>query len=238
MAAILASSSFFSSFSRMNSALAFSNAVSAASLSASARRFCSSTCDRECVGFSGNRRSQRTGCEERRRTKSNGSYLEQVALVDELLVTAGQLRTQLAQLPLVLPEQGALVRILVDHSLVLDVLGPGNAWQTARQTFGNRNSYVYGVRDGGAHPRDLRDMQCCLWWNPGVWKTASNAWRFCCKVTHLLANFKVDRLSAKASMAGLIMHIIVVLQLPPKLSSSMRVSLLSRYGMWARSCVA
>lgn len=81
-------------------------------------------------------------------------------------------------------------------------------------------------------------MQCCLWWNPGVWKTASNAWRFCCKVTHLLANFKVDRLSAKASMAGLIMHIIVVLQLPPKLSSSMRVSLLSRYGMWARSCVA
>jgi hypothetical protein len=80
-----------------------------------------------------------------------------VALVDELLVTAGQLRTQLAQLPLVLPEQGALVRILVDHSLVLDVLGPGNAWQTARQTFGNRNTYVYGVCDGGAHPRDLRD---------------------------------------------------------------------------------
>lgn len=53
---------------------------------------------------------------------------------------------------------------------------------------------------------------------------------------HLLANLRVDRLSANASMAGLIMHIMVVLQLPPRLSSRMRVSLLSRYGMWARSC--
>jgi hypothetical protein len=44
---------------------------------------------------------------------------------------------------------------------------------------------------------------------------------------HLLANLRVERLSANASMAGLIMHIMVVLQLPPKLSSNMRVSLLS-----------
>jgi hypothetical protein len=55
----------------------------------------------------------------------------------------------------------------------------------------------------------------------------------CCKAgatsaSHLLANLSVDRLSANASMAGLIMHIMVVLQLPPKLSSRMRVSLLSR----------
>jgi hypothetical protein len=39
---------------------------------------------------------------------------------------------------------------------------------------------------------------------------------------------RVERLSANASMAGLIMHIIVVLQLPPRESSRMRVSLESR----------
>ena len=45
----------------------------------------------------------------------------------------------------------------------------------------------------------------------------------------------VERLSEKASSAGLIMHIIVVLQLPPSESSRMRVSLESRYGMCWRS---
>jgi hypothetical protein len=44
-------------------------------------------------------------------------------------------------------------------------------------------------------------------------------------VPHLLANLSVDRLSAKASMAGLIMQIMVVLQLPPRLSSRILVSL-------------
>mmetsp|Transcript_62364 Transcript_62364/g.167307 ORF Transcript_62364/g.167307 Transcript_62364/m.167307 type:complete len:202 (+) Transcript_62364:376-981(+) len=46
-----------------------------------------------------------------------------------------------------------------------------------------------------------------------------------------LANLSVDSDSGKASSAGEIMAIIVVLQLPPRLSSSMRVSFESRYGM-------
>mmetsp|Transcript_42921 Transcript_42921/g.86774 ORF Transcript_42921/g.86774 Transcript_42921/m.86774 type:complete len:269 (-) Transcript_42921:160-966(-) len=48
------------------------------------------------------------------------------------------------------------------------------------------------------------------------------------------ANFRVLKLSAKASNAGLIMAIMVVRQFPPSESSKMRVSLLSRYGMWLR----
>jgi hypothetical protein len=51
----------------------------------------------------------------------------------------------------------------------------------------------------------------------------------------LFANLSVLRLSANASSAGDTMHIIVVLQLPPRLSSRMRVSLESRYGMCWRS---
>mmetsp|Transcript_20734 Transcript_20734/g.29800 ORF Transcript_20734/g.29800 Transcript_20734/m.29800 type:complete len:215 (-) Transcript_20734:1187-1831(-) len=47
----------------------------------------------------------------------------------------------------------------------------------------------------------------------------------------LLANLRVDKVSAMASSAGDIIAIIVVLQFPPNESSSTRVSLLSRYGM-------
>lgn len=36
-------------------------------------------------------------------------------------------------------------------------------------------------------------------------------------------------------MAGATVHTMVVRQLPPRLSSRMRVSLESRYGMWRRS---
>ena len=43
-----------------------------------------------------------------------------------------------------------------------------------------------------------------------------------------LANLSVESDSTKASSAGEIMAIMVVLQLPPRLSSRMRVSLLSR----------
>ncbi len=48
----------------------------------------------------------------------------------------------------------------------------------------------------------------------------------------LLANFKVDKDSTMASIAGEIMAIIVVLQFPPNESSNIRVSFESRYGMW------
>mmetsp|Transcript_1429 Transcript_1429/g.5628 ORF Transcript_1429/g.5628 Transcript_1429/m.5628 type:complete len:278 (-) Transcript_1429:895-1728(-) len=47
----------------------------------------------------------------------------------------------------------------------------------------------------------------------------------------LLANLSVESDSTNASSAGLIIAIIVVLQLPPRLSSRMRVSLESLYGM-------
>mmetsp|Transcript_35864 Transcript_35864/g.101528 ORF Transcript_35864/g.101528 Transcript_35864/m.101528 type:complete len:285 (+) Transcript_35864:1544-2398(+) len=53
-----------------------------------------------------------------------------------------------------------------------------------------------------------------------------------------LANLSVDSDSGKASSAGEIMHIIVVLQFPPRLSSRMRVSLESRYGMCCRCLVS
>eukprot|EP01033_Poteriospumella_lacustris_P001595 gene1594-gene1749 len=50
-----------------------------------------------------------------------------------------------------------------------------------------------------------------------------------------LANFKVEIVSIIASNAGEIIAIMVVLQLPPNESSNIRVSLLLRYGICARS---
>ena len=47
----------------------------------------------------------------------------------------------------------------------------------------------------------------------------------------LLANLRVDSDSLNDSRAGEHMAIMVVLQLPPRLSSRIRVSLLSRYGI-------
>jgi hypothetical protein len=50
-----------------------------------------------------------------------------------------------------------------------------------------------------------------------------------------LANLSVDSDSANASSAGDTQHSMLVRQLPPRLSSRMRVSLESRYGMCGRS---
>lgn len=47
-----------------------------------------------------------------------------------------------------------------------------------------------------------------------------------------VANLRVDWVSPKASEEGEIMAIMVVLQLPPRLSSRSLVSFESLYGMW------
>ena len=49
-----------------------------------------------------------------------------------------------------------------------------------------------------------------------------------------VANLRVLKLSLKASLEGEIIAIMVVLQLPPRLSSKIRVTLESLYGMWER----
>jgi hypothetical protein len=101
-----------------------------------------------------------------------------------------------------LAQQGPLVEVLVDHGLVLDVLGPGGGvgWVGGRGLMGGQ---------GGSADRPQRASRK-IHGRPAP---------------HLLANLRVERLSANASSAGDTMHIIVVLQLPPSESSRMRVSL-------------